>query len=145
MPCFYTDTDNMAPRQFTLDEAERLLPRLTRLLTQMQGLKQEHDRLQEKVWEFERKMDSNGHLAEAELNEARQEMAKAAAQVNSLIEELQTVGCELKDIDQGLVDFRTVMDGREAYLCWKLGESGIGWWHELETGFAGRRPLPGRP
>ena len=145
MPCFYTDTDNMAPRRFTLDEAESLLSRLTGLLTQMQGLKQEHDRLQEKVWEFERKMDSNGHLAEAELNEARQEMAKASSQVNSLIEELQTVGCELKDIDQGLVDFRTVMDGREVYLCWKLGESGIGWWHELETGFAGRQPLPGRP
>ncbi len=135
----------MAPRRFTLDEAESLLSRLTGLLTQMQGLKQEHDRLQEKVWEFERKMDSNGHLAEAELNEARQEMAKASSQVNSLIENLQTVGCELKDIDQGLVDFRTVMDGREVYLCWKLGESGIGWWHELETGFAGRRPLPGRP
>ena len=135
----------MAPRQFSVEEAESLLPRLTSLLLQMQERKREHDRLQEKVLEFERKMSSNGHLAEAELNAARQEMTRAATQVNSLIEELRATGCELKDIDQGLVDFRTVMDGREAYLCWKLGESGIGWWHELETGFAGRRPLPGRP
>ena len=92
--------------------------------------------------EFERKMTSNGHLLEAELNQARQQMAKAAAEVNRLIEEVQALGCELKDIEQGLVDFRTVMEGREVYLCWKLGEPGIAWWHELETGFADRQPLP---
>ena len=134
----------MAPRQFTVEEAESLLPRLTSLLLQMQEGKREHDRLQEKVTEFERTMSSNGHLVEAELNEARQEMAKAATQVNSLIEELLATGCELKDIDQGLVDFRTVMDGREVYLCWKLGEDAIAWWHELDTGFGGRKPLEER-
>ena len=134
----------MAPRRFTLDEAESLLPRLTTLMLDVRERKQEHDRFQERVWQFERKMGSDGHLVEAQLNEARQEMEKAAAQVNSLIEKVEALGCEVKDIDQGLVDFRTVMEEREAYLCWKLGEPGIGWWHELETGFAGRRALPER-
>ncbi len=132
----------MAPRQFSLDEAERLLPRLSALLLRMQELKREHDQLQEKVRQFEGKMASDGHLLEAELNRARQEMTRAAAQVNDLIQEVQALGCELKDIDQGLVDFRTVMNGREVYLCWKLGEPSIGWWHDLETGVAGRQPLP---
>jgi len=131
----------MAPRHFSLDEAERLLPRLSGLLQRMQELKHEHDQLQESVWKFEGKMRSNGHLLEAELNQARQEMAKTGAQVNGLIEEVQALGCELKDVDQGLVDFRTVMEGREVCLCWRLGEPSIGWWHDLETGFAGRQPL----
>ncbi len=132
----------MAPRQFTLDEAESLLPTLTDLILQAQALKQRHDELQEKVWQFEQKMGSDGHLVEAQLNQARQQMAKAATEVNELIEKMTAMGCELKDIDQGLVDFRTVTNGREVYLCWKLGEPAIGWWHELETGFAGRQPLP---
>lgn len=131
----------MARRQFTLDEVESLLPRLSELLLQMQERKAEHDRLQAKIVEFQRKLTSNGHVIEKELNEARQELAQAAAQVNSLIEKVQELGCELKDIDQGLVDFRAEREGREVYLCWKLGEPGIGWWHELETGVAGRQPL----
>lgn len=133
----------MAPQRFTPDEAEKLLPRLGELLVQMQERKAEHDRLEQKVLEFEAKMAANGHLVEKELNEVRQELAKAAAEVNRLIEKVLELGCELKDIDQGLVDFRCLRDGREVYLCWKLGEPGIAWWHELETGFAGRQPLGG--
>ncbi|MBI2913377.1 MAG: DUF2203 domain-containing protein [Chloroflexi bacterium] len=134
----------MAPRRFSLDEAERLLPRLSGLLLRLQELKREHDQLQEQAREIEGKMASDGHLLEAGLNQARQAMVRAAAEVSALIEEVQALGCELKDIDQGLVDFRTVVDGREVYLCWKLGEPAIAWWHELQTGFAGRQPLPER-
>lgn len=134
----------MARRRFTLEEAESLIPRLTTLILQMQERKQQHDRFQERVGEFEQKMGSNGHLVEAELNEARQEMGKAAAQVNSLIEKVEAMGCELKDIDEGLVDFRTMMESHEVYLCWKLGEPGIAWWHDLDRDFGGRQPLPER-
>jgi len=69
------------------------------------------------------------------------QLAKAAAGLNHLIERVQEMDCELKDIDQGLVDFRAEREGREVYLCWKLGEPDIRWWHELDAGFAGRRPL----
>ena len=134
----------MAPQQFSVDEAESLLPRLTILVQQTQERKREHDRLRDKVLELEGKMRSDGHLAEAGLRQARQETAEAAAQVSALIEEVQALGCELKDINEGLVDFRTTMDGREVYLCWKIGEPGIAWWHELEAGFRGRQPLAGR-
>ena len=132
----------MPPRRFSLEEASGLLPRLTEILPRMQEAKLQHDRLQETVQEFQRKMASNGHLLEGQLNQARQEMASAAARVNDLIAEVHALGCEVKDVDLGLVDFRSEMDGREVYLCWKLGEAAVGWWHELDAGFAGRQPLP---
>jgi hypothetical protein len=51
------------------------------------------------------------------------------------------MGCELKGIEEGLIDFPSPREGRTVYLCWKLGEDSIGSWHELDTGFAGRQPL----
>ncbi len=131
----------MRPQRFTPEEANALLPRLSDILLQMQESKVKHDQLQEKAAEYAQRMSSNGHVIEKELNETRQELEQAAAALNSLIERVRELGCEVKDIEQGLVDFRTVREGREVYLCWKLGEPDVRWWHELETGFAGRRPL----
>lgn len=53
------------------------------------------------------------------------------------------LGAELKDVEQGLVDFRGKVGARDAYLCWRDGEDAITHWHELDTGFPGRKPLPG--
>lgn len=131
----------MRPRLFTLDEANALLPRLSDLLLQMQESKAKHDGLEEKVAEHTLRMAGNGHLIERELNETRQELVQAEGELRVLIERAQEMGCEVKDIDQGLVDFRASRDGREVYLCWKLGEPKIGWWHELDAGFAGRQAL----
>jgi len=131
----------MAPRWFTLDEASSLLPRLCQLLPQIQESKSKHDQLQEKAAEYAHLMSSNGRNIEKELNETRQELAQATTELNHLIERVQEMGCKLKDIEQGLVDFRTEREGREVYLCWKLGEPDIRWWHELDAGFAGRRRL----
>ncbi|OGO48920.1 MAG: hypothetical protein A2W34_01510 [Chloroflexi bacterium RBG_16_64_32] len=131
----------MRPRTFTLDEASSLLPRLSELLLQTQECKLRHDQHQDQIAEYTRRMSSNGDILERDLNETRQELAKAAAELSSLVEKVQEMGCELKDIDQGLIDFRAEREGREVYLCWKLGEPDIRWWHDLESGFAGRQPL----
>ena len=61
--------------------------------------------------------------------------------LDAFVAELHDLGVELKDPVTGLVDFRTLVEGREAYLCWKLEEDEIGWWHELDAGVAGRRPV----
>lgn len=131
----------MGSQHFTVEEANALLSRLSDLLIQMQEAKYKHDRLEEKVSEYSQRMSSNGHVIEKELNEARQELAQATAEINSLIQKAQELGCEIKDIDQGLVDFRADRQGREVYLCWKLGEPDVRWWHELDAGFTGRQPL----
>jgi len=131
----------MPPGQFTLDEAERLLPRLTDLLAELRARKEEYERFGRQAGELSLKMRGNGHVMEGEAKAAQEGLERSLAAVNGLVEQVREMGCELKDIDQGLIDFRAEMDGREVYLCWKLGEERIDWWHELETGFAGRQPL----
>ena len=61
--------------------------------------------------------------------------------LKSTLESIQEIGCQLKDIDTGLVDFPSLYKDEEVYLCWKLGESGIGFWHRVEDGYRGRRPI----
>lgn len=65
-----------------------------------------------------------------------------AGKINGYLGELEQVGCEFKGFDEGLVDFHGKLDEREILWCWKHGEDRITHWHELDTGFAGRQPLP---
>ena len=62
------------------------------------------------------------------------QMAAGVARIDAL-------GLSLRDIERGLVDFPALVSGRQVWLCWQYGETAIGWWHDLETGFEGRRPL----
>jgi hypothetical protein len=64
--------------------------------------------------------------------------------VRSLLGELQERGLVVRDINRGLVDFPAIIDGEEAYLCWQAGEERVAFWHDMESGFVGRRPLDGR-
>ncbi len=131
----------MTPSRFTLQEANDLLPYLAPLLVQLGALKGEHDRCQENVAELTLKMRSNGHILENELRQTQEAMETAAAKITELVERVQSYGCELKDMEVGLIDFPTVRDGRDVYLCWKLGEEHIAYWHDVESGYAGRQPL----
>jgi hypothetical protein len=60
---------------------------------------------------------------------------------NACLSVFQDLGCELKDLDDGLVDFPSYRQGQLIYLCWKRGEDRIEWWHTMEAGFSGRQPL----
>jgi hypothetical protein len=131
----------MAPRQFTLEEAESLLPRLTELMIKLRARKEEYDNFMRRVEELGQKMRGNGHLVDAELKAAQAGLEQSAESVSQVAEQIHDTGCELKGIEEGLIDFPAEMDGREVYLCWKFGEERIDWWHELDTGFAGRQPL----
>lgn len=131
----------MAVRRFNLDEAEDLLPELTDLLSSLQELKQRHDHLQQQGARAGIKSHSNGHDVDMDSRQAQAGLQEVAQQINALLEKVLALGCEVKGIEDGLVDFRSLVDGREVYLCWKLGETAIDWWHDLDTGFAGRQPL----
>jgi hypothetical protein len=65
----------------------------------------------------------------------------AAEKLEELINEVQDYGCVIKDLDIGLIDFPTMFRGREVYLCWKLGEPAIAYWHGVDEGFAGRKEI----
>lgn len=62
-------------------------------------------------------------------------------QMTAAVARIDALGITLRDIERGLVDFPALVAGRQVWLCWQLGESGVGYWHELETGFGSRRPL----
>ncbi len=70
-----------------------------------------------------------------------QEQSDLERSVQADVDEVHALGCELKDVHRGLVDFPARVGNEVAYLCWQRGESRIGWWHSLEAGFAGRKAL----
>jgi hypothetical protein len=65
----------------------------------------------------------------------------AARRLKDAIEQIQSFGCLIKDLDIGLIDFPSLYRGEEVYLCWKLGEDGINFWHGVSEGFGGRKPI----
>jgi hypothetical protein len=128
------DTGLVHERHFTREEANALLPQLSPMLTQLREAKDELT-------------DAEAHEALSEAapgngggDEGRQ-VGVAFLEVRRILETIEQSGIVLRDIDRGLIDFPAVMDDREVYLCWELGEDEVAFWHELETGFGGREPL----
>jgi hypothetical protein len=127
---------------FTEDEANRLIPRLTELLSQLRQLREEGKALQIQLAGEELKIGWNGHdVSEAEIGAIHGRLGELMDAAGAIVREIQGHGCELKDVDMGLVDFPSLRDGREVYLCWRLGEPKLMYWHEIDAGFAGRQPL----
>ncbi len=129
------------PKLFTLEQALELLPVVRELIAAIQGAKGEMDRLSTELQSVMESSSSNGHTGPSKAAVLREQTTTAGARLEELMGELQELGCELKGIEQGLVDFPALRDGRTVYLCWQAGEDTISYWHELDTGFAGRRPL----
>lgn len=91
---------------------------------------------------IEARMKGNGADEDARRLAAKHEVLQALGRrLQELAEKVHGLGVEVKDLDMGLVDFRARRGDAEYYLCWRVGESGIGWWHTLEGGFSGRQRL----
>lgn len=130
------------PKLFTVDEANRLIPRLTELLKQLKELRDEGEELQARLAAEEKKIERNGHgISEAEAAEIHRRLGQLMDAVGAIVREIHEHGCELKDVEMGLVDFPALREGRRVYLCWRLGEPRLMYWHEIDAGFAGRQPL----
>ena len=126
------DLEPAPDRRFTLEEAEATLPDLRDALTRMHGARQTLLRTADRVKEV---VAGNGGGPE------NQESRDAAGTLRAEVERISGFGIILRDVESGLVDFPAERDGNEVYLCWRLGEDHVGYWHPPETGFAGRRPL----
>jgi hypothetical protein len=125
-------------RLFSLDEANALLPELREILTELAGAMETLEQLEGELTALRRKVRQNGHNLSAEPLSREQSARETIARVVARVEE---IGCELKDPRTGLIDFPSRREGRTIYLCWKLDEPAVRFWHPLETGFAGRQPL----
>jgi hypothetical protein len=125
----------MDERIFTLAEAQSLLPRLRSLLTVI-GKEWNHVReLNPDVQKARDNAPFDGHSSSGV------EYVESVSQLMFWIHQIKDMGVLLKDADRGLCDFPYMREGRVVYLCWQLGEDQIEYWHEIETGFAGREPL----
>ena len=76
-----------------------------------------------------------------EIVRRRSSIDAAETRLREMAEKIQETGCVIKDLDIGLIDFPAIFRGREVYLCWKLGEAEILFWHPVEEGFRGRKPI----
>jgi len=133
----------IVPRFFTVSEAERLLPKLEPLLRSVIRHKREYEQREAEIAKISARIALTGGMlvAREQVAQARTQKELAIQSLKELVEKIQSFGCELKDADIGLIDFPTLYHDREVYLCWKLGESGIRFWHYVEDGYRGRKPI----
>jgi len=120
-------------RTYSVDEANAMLSELEEILPAIREARQVVLRAGERIKEMVAS-DGGGHEGTEYWNAIRT--------LRGHVEHLAELGILLRDPETGLVDFPGELDGRRVYLCWRLGETRVGHWHDLESGFAGRRPLP---
>ncbi|MEK6526091.1 MAG: DUF2203 domain-containing protein [Nitrospirota bacterium] len=122
-------------RIFTLSEANRLIPQLEEHLTAVKRGKTVLIRTKDEIKKASSKAQFGGGSF------AGPHYITALEQTSENLQAIQEMGVLVKDLDIGLCDFPYLMNGRIVYLCWKLGEAEIQWWHEVNSGYTGRQPL----
>lgn len=123
------------PRFFTLPEANETLNTIRPLMDEVQAIRQKIVANQPEAWTAVEKSMGNGG------NRTLSRMVQDFEKLDALVHQILDTGALIKDINIGLLDFPALREGREVYLCWQHGEGEIAFWHELDTGFAGRQPI----
>ncbi len=133
----------MATRYFTPDEANALLatvrPIAERLVTHRRAMAAAASRRARFV---QRIAGNGGDFDPQEQRTLEEEFEREGASVAACVAQLEELGVLVKDLDRGLVDFPALREGDEVLLCWEVGEDEIAFWHGVDEGFAGRKPLP---
>jgi hypothetical protein len=131
---------------FTLKEANDTLPRLTPMLQELRVTREVILKLEVEIDTLEILADKNSNEGiSPSVSRKVEEYTKLVNRFYALIDEIHETGCILKDVDMGLVDFYTLYKGKVVYLCWRAGESEVGFWHDIGGGFATRQPLEDQP
>ena len=120
-------------KHYTRDEARALLPQIRAWLAK---LALDRERLNRYEQQFHKQLttcDLGGKLVNS--------WVRLLADVNDLVEEFHSREIEIKDLDRGLIDFPAIIGGKEVFLCWEKDEEDIEYWHDLDSGYAGRAPL----
>ena len=133
----------MTDRHFTADEANALLPEVRLIAERMVAHRRalavatvRHARLATKI------AGNGGGVNPHEVDALRQKVDEEARAVAACVEALNELGVQVKDLDEGLVDFPARRGDEEVLLCWRLGEDEVAYWHGIDEGFAGRKSLP---
>ncbi len=135
-----------AKKFFTVDEAERLIPRLEPIMRRVADCRARAGELRDALQEAQRRvMLAGGVRLDQEFWRARRaQLGAVMAELHEKLGEIVSLGALPKDLGMGLVDFPARLGEREVNLCWRSGEERIRFWHGLDEGYANRKPLPGR-
>jgi hypothetical protein len=130
------------PRYFTLEEANEALADLRPLAEQMVELRRQLVDAQARRASLGAQVGTNGgDLTPSDFAEADEQLEQAASDLAECVEQIQGTGVLVKDLDRGLLDFPARREGEDILLCWHVGEDEIRFWHGVDEGFAGRKPL----
>jgi hypothetical protein len=131
------------PRRFSLTEAESLLPEIETILREAVSLKAQYLEAEQAIAAFAQRVAMQGGVVvdRGAVLQSRAQRDGLGERLKEALEKLEQYGCVIKDLDIGLVDFPTLFHGREVYLCWRMGETGIRYWHGVDEGFAGRKQI----
>jgi hypothetical protein len=132
----------MPPRHFTPEQANALLTEVRPLVEQLVEHRRSLASAQSERRTFVNRIAGNGAGVDpSELADLDERIGKALTGVARCVNAIHELGAVVKDPDEGLVDFPARSGGLDVYLCWKLGEDAIGYWHGIDEGYAGRKPL----
>lgn len=131
---------------FSLREAERLRAQLEPVLIEAIELRRKLEELDEKLGKLAERIQRSGGMMVAyeDAAKVRIERNNTEESIREALEKIHSTGCIVKDLEVGLLDFPARIGGEDVYLCWKLGEDRIRFYHRQDEGFAGRKPIDPR-
>jgi len=131
------------PRLFTPEEANEALAEVRPVAERMVRARRMLTAAMRRQRELVMRIAGNGgDLSPGEVRDATDEAERAVAAIDECVGTLEAAGVQVKDLDEGLVDFPARHAGRDVLLCWKVGEPAVEHWHGVDEGFGGRKPLP---
>ena len=129
-------------RTFTPEEANEALTELRPVAERMVAHRHALSEAQRRQAALVVKIAGNGgDLGPGDLEEAAAAIQREADAIAECIRVLDEAGVQVKSLEEGLIDFPSLRDGEDVFLCWKVGEEKVAWWHGIDEGFAGRKPL----
>lgn len=136
----------MEPRRFTIEDANQLLGALRSELDDLKRMQHaarvKYEEMRD-IREVGYKPDGNLIML-SDYQETKREFDEIVTQANDVLSAINNRGCRVTDVETGLIDFPAEIEGTAVYLCWQKDEPEVAYYHGLEEGFAGRRPLPQR-
>jgi hypothetical protein len=127
----------LSRKYFSLAAAEKLLPDIEKIMKRVKSL----DKALELLSSIEIEVYDDNQENLKKITKLNRSFHKLSHEFYANIEKLEDLGCVIKDIELGLIDFYSRFEGRDIFLCWKLGEKRIRFWHEIDTGYMGRKPI----
>ena len=125
---------------FNVQDASKLIPELTVMIDEFRDRKNNFLKLNNEVIELRGMIEVDEYRKE-ELSNKERILKATAAELENLILQIRDLGCQLKDPEAGLVDFISVYKGKKVFLCWRQGEEEITWYHDINSGFSGRKMI----